>query len=286
MALELKIVGLGETVLVERPDGTEAAGLAALVAIHAVRLGHVGVVVSRIGQDNAATALTDLLVAARVDVSHVQLDPDLPTGRVVVSRNGESRPRYVDATAAFDNLQADFDLEDVAQQADAVVYGLLTRRSGQTRSEENRFLESCGAAMKLFDLTNRENDSIDRRQAASGLELADAAIIDDVVWNALQPGHDAPDRAAVVDLIRDAHLAFVLRAVPGGGVELHTDEAAVAMDVDPRSSSRTAMMLTVLTALLRGDPVQDAADAAQDAAAHADDEPSEDEPRADPVPEA
>ena len=161
MARQRTIIGLGETLLLEHPDRTTVGGLAARVAMRAVSLGHRGVVVSRIGQDPPAAEMRHLLDEAGVDITYVQQDPDLPTARVIVRPIGPRLERHREERAAFDNLQADFDLMDIAQATDAVVYGLLTRRSGQTRSEENRFLAECGAALRVFDLTNRLDDTID-----------------------------------------------------------------------------------------------------------------------------
>ncbi len=166
MPRKLTIVGLGEALLMERPDGAQPAGLGASVAMRAVGLGHVGVVISRTGQDDAGTELTNLLDAAGVNTSHLQSDPDLPTGRVIVRATGEMIARHLDTRAAYDNLQWDFDLEDVAQQADGVVFSMLTRRSGQTRSEENRFLAACHGAIKVLDMTALDG-APDRRASSS-----------------------------------------------------------------------------------------------------------------------
>ena len=131
------IVGLGEA-RAERTDGDEPAGLALVVPINAVLLGHEGIAVSRLGQDRTADLLIERLQALGVDVSHLQRDPDLATARV--STRSVSSHRGIDTQAAFDNLQWDFDLSDVAQEADAVVFGVLGRQSGQARSTADRFL--------------------------------------------------------------------------------------------------------------------------------------------------
>lgn len=238
MARQRTIIGLGEALLVEHPDRAEPAGLASLVALQAVRLGHVGVAVSRIGQDRAAEELLKLLEDGGVDTTHIQRDPDLPTGRVIERAIGGRIARYLESRAAFDNLQSDFDLEDVGQQADAVVYGMLTRRGGQTRSEENRFLAACRAAVKVFDLTNRA-EAPNRGQAMSGLEHADAVIVDQVAIDSIMPGWgSAPLRDAALHLLREAGLSLVLTVEEREGkatLTAHTaDEAAGATVPAPR----------------------------------------------------
>ena len=289
MGGQLTIVGLGEALLVEHPDRTEAAGLAAAVARASVRLGHCGIAISRVGQDRPADALLALLAESGVDTTHIQRDPDLPTGRVIVRPAGGRIERYLDERAAFDNLQSDFDLEDVAQQADAVVFGLLTRRGGQTRSQENRFLEACGVAVKLFDLTNRADGEIDRGPALSGLELADAALVDPVTLRALRHGPESsPWREAALRLLHDASLAFVITAEPAGNggedgseerVTLHAQNEYHGAEIPATRLARGVFTVTLLAAIVRGRPHADGIDLAARVAAHVIAHPS------DPMPE-
>jgi sugar/nucleoside kinase (ribokinase family) len=274
MARQLTIVGIGEALLVENPDHRTSAGLAVFVARHAVALGHLGVVVSRIGQDPQATELLDLLTEAGVDTSHIQSDPDLPTGRVVVRAIGGTIARYAEARAAFDNLQADFDLEDVAQQADAVVYGVLTRREGQTRSEENRFLGACAGAVKVFDLTNGAGVGPERGHALSGLEFANATIVDRKALGVLRPGSaDVPMRDAVAALMREAGLSFVVSTEPDDNgstqLTLHVPEESWSGRIPADGSALVLAYVTILEHAMRGQPMSTALDRAVRVVEHA-----------------
>ena len=262
MARQRTIVGLGEALLAESPQGTAPAGLAAEVALTAVRLGHRGVPISRIGQDEAAEELLKLLREAGVDTSHVQSDPDLPTARLIVRGFGGAVARYVEERAAFDNLQWDFDLEDISQQADGVVFGLLSRRGGQTRSEENRFLAQCSAAMKVFDLTNRGPGPIDRSLAQSGLGLSDAIVVDPAAVKVLLPGAgDQPLREAAEKLRRSVEVSLVL------AVEAHegTSQVMAMMESDVFQASvpdsrpgHIGAIVALLHGVLGGRPMNDA----------------------------
>jgi sugar/nucleoside kinase (ribokinase family) len=266
MPRQRTIVGLGETLLLEYPDRSEPAGLAAIVALQAVRLGHVGVAISRVGQDEAAEELLTLLNEAGIDASHIQNDPDLPTGRVIVRAIGGRIARYLESRAAFDNLQSDFDLEDVGQKADAVIYGLLTRRGGQTRSEENRFLAACSAAVKVFDLTNRAGPP-DRGQAMSGLELADAAIADATAIDVVLPGWaDAPPREAALHLLREAQLSLVLMAEPADAnflLTAHTSDGCSSATVPAERPAFLASIIAFLHGVLNGNRNEQALELAQ-----------------------
>lgn len=278
MARQRVIVGLGEAILVEHPDRSEAAGLGAAIALEAVGLGERGIVVSRIGQDPQGEELHTLLSDAGVEVDHVQTDPDLPTGRVIVRPIGDPVRRHLEAKAAFDNLQADFDLEDVAQQADAVIYGLLTRRGGQTRAEEDRFLASCGAALKLFDLTNRA-ETLDRGHASTGLELADAVITDTAAAEAVLPGArgaDVADQAA--RLLREFSLMFVCTVEEvrdARRLHLHTADEAHTVSLPATDAARPSMTVALMHALLRGRTPVEAAELAGRVASHRAEHPEE-----------
>ena len=105
MARKRTIVGLGEALLAEHPDREEPAGLALLVPRYAVLLGHEGIAISRLGQDPAAQELIAQLQVLGVDVTHLQSDPDLATGRWFVRSNGAETFHSLDSEAAFDNLQ-------------------------------------------------------------------------------------------------------------------------------------------------------------------------------------
>jgi sugar/nucleoside kinase (ribokinase family) len=273
MARQRTIVGLGETLLVEYSDRSVVEGLAARVAIHAVRLGHRGVVVSRIGQDAPAAELRRLLDEFGVDTALIQQDPDLPTARVIVRPIGPRLERHREERAAFDNLQADFDLVDIAQATDAVVYGLLTRRSGQTRSEENRFLAACGAALRVFDLTNRLDDTIDRGQAWTGLEHADAAVVDSTALAGVLPGQsDASDREAALALMREASLAFVVflgRSTPSRRAMVQSAEEAAEATIPAEGDAQTAFLVALLHGVLGGKLLAQATEVGEHVAQHA-----------------
>jgi sugar/nucleoside kinase (ribokinase family) len=270
MTRRRNIVGLGEAVLLERPEGLAPSGLAADVAIAAARLGHAGILVTRVGQDAAGAELLELLRAAGADTTHVQSDPDLPTAREIDRGRGIRVRRYLETTAAFDNLQADFDLEDIAQQADAVVYGLLTRRSGQTRSEENRFLAACAAAVKVFDLTNRGPGVIDRGHAEAALEHADIAIVDDAALGALRPGSRGRSLAERgQELARSAAIQTVLTVEAGAAqcaIGLFGGDSAIRVAIPPGRESHATWVVAMLDGMLRSEAVDTAIQAAARAA--------------------
>ncbi len=279
MAIQRTIVGLGEMLLVETPESSQPAGLAATVAMHAVRMGQVGVAISRIGQDPQADELLGLLKEAGVDTTHVQNDPDLPTGRVIERPVGGKIARYLESKAAFDNLQWDSDLEDIAQQADGVVYGLLTRRSGQTRSEENRFLAACGAALKLLNTINRTNDDPERGQLMSALERADAAVMDPVTIELVLPGSSRqPFQESAPKLLRTVGLSLLVGVESrygAGKIKLCSADQLCETNLADNRCAFDAWIVALLQSILRGRDLTTSTETAARIASFTTDHPDE-----------
>jgi fructokinase len=204
------IVGIGDLVVVRGPQGERIGGLAADVARHAVRLGHRGIAIGRVGQDDAGERIRAALAADGVDVEHVQADPDLPTGRVTLRVAGGSVQRVLDPRCAFDNLQWDFDLEDIAPRVDAVIFGGLARRNSQTRNTIDRFLALCSGAWPVFDLVH-DAGPFDRPMITRALELAQGVMLDRGALDHLA-GSSASDglEGALSTVAKRHRLSFVM----------------------------------------------------------------------------
>ncbi len=245
------IVAIGEAMLAEYPDREELAGLALLVPIQAQLMGHAGIPISRLGQDDTAKRLLALLQSQEIDASHLQSDPDLPTGRFRSTVSSTSRTQ--DGRAAFDELQWDFDLADVAQQADAVVYGALARRTGQCRSVVDRFLAECGPCLLVLDLTNRDVHDAQRSALTSGLNFANVVVVDRVALAAVVPGAiGKPTPDALRELLRQSDSQVALWAQPGDPLALYTAEASWTADHPLGDQAREATVVGLVHGMLSG----------------------------------
>ena len=162
MANRFSIVGLGEALFDVFP-ATEILGGAPLnMAVHAHQLGQVrggeGVVVSRVGQDERGQRVFDELAQRGVNTQYLQTDPDRNTGEVYVDVDDQGEPDFqIVADVAWDWLQFDPDVESLARRCEAVCFGSLAQRIGQSRNTIYRFLESAGRAVKLYDVNLRED---------------------------------------------------------------------------------------------------------------------------------
>jgi len=244
------IVGVGEAFLAETSDREVPAGLALLVPMHAVLLGHTGIAVSRLGQDSSAELLLSALRDHGVDVGHLQSDPDLATARARLSDNGAID--RLDPHAAFDNLQWDFDLQDVAQRADAVVFGALSRRSGQARSTTDRFLDACSRAVRVFDTTGCTGDDQNRARVLSGLRHAGVVVVDDDSLRLIQSGAaEGSPREAANDLLHQG-LDVVLIAQEGRPLAVQTTSTFLETELAHQRRTHGASLAGFLHGTLAG----------------------------------
>jgi fructokinase len=247
------IVGIGEILLVSDRDGEHAGGLAAQVALHAARLGYPAVPVSRVGQDPAGTQLLSILRQSGVNTDHVQSDPDLPTGRLTIRTLAGRTTRTLESRGAFDNLQWDFDLEDVGRDCDAVIFGELARREGQTRTTIDRFLTACRHAMRIYDLTNRASDDLQRVLIGRALEFAEGAIVDDRALSTLRPGsHNEPRETVISSLARQHKLQFVLYLDDSGRVRSYSDDPSSLAEATIDVTAKEAAWVALVHGLLCG----------------------------------
>lgn len=230
MKVTRTIIGIGELLLARLPQREGPGGLAVETALTARRLGYRGVPVSRIGQDSFGERLLTMLHEREVDVAHLQSDPDLPTGRLTVRSLAGRITRSFDDRAAFDNLQWDFDLEDLAQTADAVIFSSLARRGAQARTTIDRFLDSSRQALLVFNLTTGGGFTPDRLMVTHGLTLAHGAVLDAGSIGVLAPGNAGDDSpAALRRLVQQHDLAFVLFVGPDGSITATTADQHAAM---------------------------------------------------------
>jgi fructokinase len=168
------IVGLGEALYDLFPDGQKLGGAPLNMAVHAQQLGNAGILISRIGDDALGDQLREELTGHAMTLAHLQVDPDLPTGTVVVDLDDAGQPTYdIVELVAWDNLQFDPDMEDVAAQCEAVCFGTLAQRVGQTRNTMYRFLSAARRAIRLLDVNLRQ-EFYDRRILTRSMELATA----------------------------------------------------------------------------------------------------------------
>ncbi len=167
------VVAIGEALWDLFPDQRRPGGAPCNVACHAARLGDRGVIITRVGRDEAGEELVAFLRGLGVVTDYVQRDEARPTGTVSVTLEG-SDPRFAIAEdVAWDYLEAPDEARAIVRTADAICVGSLAQRSESSRAAIGRLLsEARGQALIVFDV-NLRPPFIDAEVIDATLRVAD-----------------------------------------------------------------------------------------------------------------
>jgi len=180
MARPLEIIGLGELLWDDFPDGRRPGGAPANVAFHAAQLGHRGRIASRVGRDAAGEELLAFLRSRGLDCDLIQPDDRWPTGRVSVAVSAAGQPSFVIHTdVAWDHLQASPDWLAAAADADAICFGTLAQRSADSRQAVQQMLQEAGAETLLVFDVNLRQQWYDKATIELSLQHADVVKLND-----------------------------------------------------------------------------------------------------------
>jgi fructokinase len=152
-------IGLGELLWDMFPEGKQLGGAPANFAYMTSLLGDEGIVVSRVGSDALGRAAGRRLERLGVRASHLQLDPDHPTGTVKVSVDPAGQPTFdIAESVAWDFFAWTPEWRTLAERADAVCFGTLAQRCPQSRATIRTFLKTLRpGATRVFDVNLRQS---------------------------------------------------------------------------------------------------------------------------------
>jgi len=197
------VVGLGELLWDCFADRRLPGGAPANVAFHACQLGCLGIACSRVGQDALGDELVEFLRSQGLRTDWVQRDGDHCTGTVTVDTSRPECPRFtIHEDVAWDYLQFDGALEELASRADAICFGTLAQRSPQSRRTIHRAVRAAGAAcLVVYDVNLRQHffdrDWVEPSLATSRVVKlnADEVVQLDKLLGLGEPGHEGFARA-------------------------------------------------------------------------------------------
>jgi fructokinase len=148
------IVCFGEALWDEKPDGRTPGGAPMNVALRLSRLDADVRFVSRVGRDEAGSALLDYIASAGLPIRDVQLDALHATGRVLVDVTNPHEARYtIVEPAAWDFIGHENNSGTLGDECEVVVYGSLAARHATSRATLHRLLDA--ARIKVFDVNLR-----------------------------------------------------------------------------------------------------------------------------------
>lgn len=265
------IVGLGEALVDMFPDRQHVGGapLNAAVMAHqlASHLGGKGIPVSRVGQDAPGQMILSHLAELGVDTGYLQTDPDLRTGRAYIQLDDHDNPTCdIIQNVAWEVMQYDPDLEELANDCDAVCYGTLAQRHPQSRQTIMRFLAQARRAIRLFDVNLRQ-PWYDAASIERGIEYATILKANEselpIVTGLL--GHDDTKDADTMatTLLERYNLQMVVVTRGRAGTVIHTNQGRfeeAKQDTGTSDSNNSPNEQTAEDAQAAGD-VQAASDA-------------------------
>ncbi len=177
-ALMAVMVGLGEVLWDLFADKRLLGGAPANFAFHARQLGHEGIVVSRVGDDDLGREILDRLSKSGLSTEYVQVDRNHPTGTVRVTVGADGAPQFIiTQDVAWDYLQVTDRLADLIGRADVVSFGTLAQRSPLSGETIQRLLAQC-RGMKVFDINLRQR-YWSPEQIESGLRQSQVAKLNE-----------------------------------------------------------------------------------------------------------
>src|SRR5262245_32431856 len=156
------IVGIGELLWDIYPDGRKVAGGAPFnFAFHCHQLGHEGVIVSRVGDDDLGRELREEVKRRGMSDEFIQTDHEHQTGTVRVTIDLDGSPTYrIADDVAWDYIGegANLRLADVVDtvRLEAVCFGSLALRRPTSATTVFAFLAGS-KALRVFDVNLRED---------------------------------------------------------------------------------------------------------------------------------
>ena len=148
------VVGIGEILWDMLPTGKKIGGAPVNFVYHASRLGAEGYAISAVGNDELGRALLQELDER--SIRHLIEKVPYPTGTVQIVLK-EGIPEYrINERVAWDHLSPTSDAIDLVERADAICFGTLGQRSGQSRETIQSILSFTSEnAYRCFDINLR-----------------------------------------------------------------------------------------------------------------------------------
>jgi fructokinase len=149
-----RILCVGEVLWDMLPAGPKAGGAPMNVALHLKKFGLDVKFAGRVGSDRLGNDLINFLKYQGLDISLLQVDPDLPTSTVAVHLEPKNQVRFeIVDNVAWDRIELTKELLQAANEAGVIIYGTLASRHAFTRESILGLLDND--CLKLIDVNLR-----------------------------------------------------------------------------------------------------------------------------------
>ena len=153
-----KMAGIGELLWDLLPDGKQLGGSPMNVVYHCQAAGIKSVVVSAVGNDPPGNEIIKVVKQKGNSTDFIQRNTDQPTGTVSVKLENGIPDFTIHKDVAWDNIQWDDSLMELARSIDAVAFGSLAQRDPVSRATIKKFLvEMRPDSIRVFDINLRQH---------------------------------------------------------------------------------------------------------------------------------
>jgi fructokinase len=159
MEKKFTIAGIGELLWDIFNNEKKLGGAPANFAYHVSALGHNGIIISRIGNDEPGREAIDFLKELNLTTGYIQVDDNKATGTVVVEMDEDNQPDYIiKENVAWDFLEWSEKFNTLLTSVDAVCFGTLAQRNEVARQTILMFLKMVNnKALKILDINLRQS---------------------------------------------------------------------------------------------------------------------------------
>lgn len=165
---EVTILGIGELLWDQFPDGRRPGGAPFNFAFHCRQLGHPSAIVSRVGSDPLGQELLNLVRTLGMSDSLIDADNQHATGTVEVHIT-DGQPDYqITEHVAWDFLECSPRLERAAKEAKVLCFGTLAQRHSNSRATIRQLCEIASGLIVC---------DVNLRQGYYNREIVEASFI-------------------------------------------------------------------------------------------------------------
>jgi len=166
------ILVVGEILFDVFPDYKKIGGAPFNFAVHMKRFGFPVRFISRVGDDEEGREIIKYIERYGFNSSDIQVDPDYPTGRVLVGIDEMGVPDFqILEDAAYDRIDLQSPL--LKKDAELIYYGSLIQRTVNSSSQLYRLLDSLDSQVVRFCDINLRKKCFSRESVIRSMEKAD-----------------------------------------------------------------------------------------------------------------
>ncbi|MEM6562151.1 MAG: carbohydrate kinase [Planctomycetota bacterium] len=229
------VVGLGEVLWDDLPNGRRLGGAPANVAYHAMLRGADAKLITAVGTDEPGRTALDRLTNQGIDVNHVAELSDRPTGVVDVTLDDAGSATYdIRTDVAWDHIPLTDANRNLARSADAICFGTLAQRNDVSRRTIMTLLDAAGPdCLRVYDV-NLRAPHFSAEIIRASVERCDVLKLnDDEVPDAAAALGVASDEPVFASALIGLGLRMVVVTRGGDGSVLYTPDDVSELEPEP-----------------------------------------------------